>query len=101
MESRKSTWPNHLAPTHGNGELLCNRRADHSGIDGATAMMGSESLMVQVCLAPWVLPQVQRVTYLLGVSPFLEAALLCLSIPIRGYDDPNFRLPSAPLTLHL
>jgi len=35
------------------------------------------------------------------VWPFWEAALLCLSIRIRGYDDPNLHLPSATLTLHL
>jgi len=35
------------------------------------------------------------------VWPFWEAALLCLSIRIRGYDDPNLHLPSAALTLHL
>jgi hypothetical protein len=32
---------------------------------------------------------------------FLQTIVLCLSVPIRGYDDPNFGLPSAGLSLHL
>ena len=32
---------------------------------------------------------------------FLETTVLCLSVPIRGYDDPNFDIPSATLSLHL
>ncbi len=32
---------------------------------------------------------------------FLQRIVLCLSVPIRGYDDPNFDLPSAGLSLHL
>src|SRR6266853_2656602 len=31
----------------------------------------------------------------------LETIVLCLSVPIRGYDDPNFDIPSATLSLHL
>src|SRR5258708_31331516 len=32
---------------------------------------------------------------------FLQTIVLCLSVPIRGYDDPNFDIPSATLSLHL
>src|SRR5712671_3793371 len=32
---------------------------------------------------------------------FLETIVLCLSVPIRGYDDPNFDIPSATRSLHL
>jgi len=39
--------------------------------------------------------------YRLDISPFLTTIVLCLSIRIRGYDDPNFHIPSAALTLHL
>src|SRR6266404_8261155 len=31
----------------------------------------------------------------------LETIVLCLSVPIRGYDDSNFDIPSATLSLHL
>src|SRR5260370_2280216 len=31
----------------------------------------------------------------------LQTIVLCLSVPIRGYDDPNFDIPSATLSLHL
>jgi len=31
----------------------------------------------------------------------LETIVLCLSVRIHGYDDPNFDIPSATLSLHL
>jgi hypothetical protein len=32
---------------------------------------------------------------------FLQTIVLCLSVSVRGYDDPNFDLPSVGLSLHL
>jgi hypothetical protein len=35
------------------------------------------------------------------MSRLLETIVLCLSVRIHGYDDPNFDIPSATLSLHL
>ena len=45
--------------------------------------------------------ELRRAIYRVDISPFLTTIVLCLSIRIRGYDDPNFYIPSAALTLHL
>ena len=57
--------------------------------------------MAKHVIAQRVLWKFRRPIYLLDISPFLESIVLCLSIRIRGYDDPNFHIPSAALTLHL
>ncbi len=61
----------------------------------------SERLRVQVCLAQWGTTRVSACGLPAGILPFQETIIRCLSIAIRGYDDPNFHIPSGALTLHL
>jgi hypothetical protein len=58
-------------------------------------------LRAQACLAPWELPELGPRPTCSGVRPLVEAPILCLSIDIPGYDDPDLHLPSDALTLHL
>jgi len=56
--------------------------------------------MAKHVIAQRVLWKFRRPIYLLDISPFLESIVLCLSIRIRGYYEPNFHIPLAAISLH-
>ena len=95
MESRKSTWTNHLGLCFGNRKPVATARPtrqqstvyrdDELGVSAGSGMSGAIGIGAVS----------ERRPVCSGVR------LLCLSIRIRGYDDPDLHLPLAALTLHL
>jgi len=101
MEPRKSTWAEYLAPMcmatvdllqpSGRPQAFDGEdRDDAVGISEGSDMSGAMGVAADT-----------TADLVLWCWSFLDTALPCPSIRIRGYYDPNFHLPSAALTLHL